>query len=171
LAPTPIPAVDPTRPPTRFKRAILPVALSGPGTWFYINVASRIDPALIRATGGRVDSSFGAVPLLLLTTRGARSGQPRTVPLLYFTDGGDVVLMASSFGRPKLPAWFHNLKADPECTLLRRGVEARHVARETEGEDRDRLFELAKQLYRGYGVYEQRVAGIRRVPVLRLSAL
>jgi hypothetical protein len=50
-------------------------------------------------------SARGILPLVLLTARGARSGLERTVPLVYFTDGGDVILMASSFGRPRFPAW------------------------------------------------------------------
>jgi deazaflavin-dependent oxidoreductase (nitroreductase family) len=104
-----------------------------------------------------------------MTTRGARSGVERTVPLLYFTDGDDVILMASSFGRPRYPAWYFNLEASGEATLYRLGVAARYTAVEVESPERDRLYELAKQLYRGYGIYEDRVEGIRRVPVLRLS--
>lgn len=134
-----------------------------------MNVASRLDPLLIRLTRGRIDSTFGTVPVVLLTVRGARSGLERTVPLLYFTDDDDVILMASSFGRPRYPAWYHNLKANPEVSLYRRGHEGRYFAREVEGPERDRLYDLATQLYRGYRIYEGRVAGIRRVPVLRLS--
>jgi deazaflavin-dependent oxidoreductase (nitroreductase family) len=164
-----IAAVDPTVPPSAIKRSLTSFALSRPGTWFYINVASRIDPWLIRATRGRVDSSGRAAPIVLMTTRGARSGVERTVPLLYFTDGDDVILMASSFGRPRYPAWYFNLEASGEATLYRLGVAARYTAVEVESPERDRLYELAKQLYRGYGIYEDRVEGIRRVPVLRLS--
>jgi deazaflavin-dependent oxidoreductase (nitroreductase family) len=116
-----VPEVDPTRPPSWFKRAMVSVALS------------------------------------------------RTVPLLYFTDGDDVVLMASSFGRPRYPAWYHNLKANPEASLYRQGREGRYLAREADGAERDRLYEQAGGLYRGYGIYAERVAGVRRVPVLRLS--
>ena len=164
-----MPAVDPTRPPSSFKRRMTSVALSRPGTWFYMNVASRLDPWLIRATRGRIDSGMGMVPIVLLTARGARSGVERTVPLLYFTEQDDVILMASSFGRPRYPAWYHNLKANPEVRLHRRGQTGSYVAREVADAERDRLYGLATQLYRGYGVYEGRVAGVRRVPVLRLS--
>jgi deazaflavin-dependent oxidoreductase (nitroreductase family) len=164
-----IPAVDPTRPPSRLKRAAIPVVLSKPGTWLYMNVASRIDPWLIRLTRGRVDSSLGVVPIVLLTVRGARSGVDRTVPLLYFTDGDDVILMASSFGRARYPAWYQNLKANPEVSLYRRGHRGPYIAHEVEGAEHDRLYGLAAQLYSGYRTYEQRVSGVRHVPVLRLS--
>lgn len=166
-----IPRVDPTEPPSGFKRALVGFALSKPGTWFAMNVASRIDPWLVRATRGRLDSSMRAVPIVLMTARGARSGAERTVPLLYFSDGDGVILMASSFGRPRYPAWYHNLKANPEVRLYRNGREGRYRAVEVEGPEHDRLYELAKRLYHGYGVYEQRVEGIRHVPVLRLSPL
>ncbi|MBZ5564047.1 MAG: nitroreductase family deazaflavin-dependent oxidoreductase [Acidobacteriia bacterium] len=120
-------------------------------------------------SGGRVNFAAGLLPVVLLTTHGARSGVERTVPLVYFTDGEDVILIASSFGRPRYPAWYHNIKANPDITLEARGRRARFHAREVNGEDRARLYELAKQLYRGYGDYEQRTAGIRHVPVLRLA--
>ena len=162
--------VDPARTPSAFKRVAVSIALSRPGTSFYMHVASRIDPWLIRATKGRVDSAVGIVPIVLLTTRGARSGLERTVPLLYFTDGADIVLIASSFGRPRYPAWYQNLKANPEVTVCRRGHRGRYVAREVDGAEHDRLYAQAARLYRGYRIYESRVAGIRHVPVLRLSA-
>jgi len=164
-----IPDFDPRQTPSPIKRRMISLTLSRPGTWFYMNVASRLDPWLVRATGGRLDSSFGMVPILLVTTRGARSGQERTVPLLYFTDSGNVILMASSFGRPRYPAWYHNLKANPEATLYRRGVKARYRAEEVEGPERDRLYDLANQVYSGYSDYEERVEGTRHVPVMRLS--
>jgi deazaflavin-dependent oxidoreductase (nitroreductase family) len=164
-----LPSVDPNVPPSRLKRATVAIALSKPGTWFYINVASRIDPWLIRLTGGRIDSSLGLVPILLMSTRGARSGIERTVPLLYFTDGDDAILMASSFGRPRFPAWYHNVTANPDVTLYAKGRRGRYHAQEVEGPERERLYALANLVYSGYRVYEGRVEGIRRVPVLRLS--
>jgi deazaflavin-dependent oxidoreductase (nitroreductase family) len=161
--------IDPTRPPSAFKRAMTAIALSKPGTWFYVNVASRIDPWLMRISRGRINSTFRVVPVVLLVTRGAKSGLERTVPLVYFTEGEDVILMASSFGRPRYPAWYHNLKANPGCHLRQGGGLLPYRASEVEGPDRDRLYAEAKQLYSGYGVYEDRVSGIRRVPVLRLT--
>lgn len=165
----PIPRVDPDRPPTRLKRLLMPFALSKPGTWYGINVASRVDPKLMRLTRGRVNLGGNVLPTLLLTTRGRKSGIERTVPLVYFSEVDDVILMASSFGRPKLPAWYHNVMASREVTLTAGGVSERYRATEVEGPERDRLYEKAKQVYTGYGIYEDKTAGIRRVPVLRLT--
>jgi deazaflavin-dependent oxidoreductase (nitroreductase family) len=150
------------------KRLLMKFALSKAGNWYGINIASRFDPALIRMTRGRVNLGANQLPTLLMTVRGRKSGAERTVPLVYFSDGDDVILMASSFGRPKLPAWYHNVRASPEVTLTAGGVSERYRATEVEGPERDALYEKATQVYEGYGLYEQRTAGIRRVPVLRL---
>jgi deazaflavin-dependent oxidoreductase (nitroreductase family) len=165
----PIPKVDPDRPPTRVRRLLTPFALSKPGTWYGINIAARVDPALMRLTRGRVNLGGNVLPTLLLTVRGRKSGVERTVPLVYFSDGDDVILMASSFGRPKLPAWYHNVMASREVTLTAGGVSERYRATEVDGPERSALYEKAKQVYEGYGLYEERTAGIRNVPVLRLT--
>lgn len=165
-----IPRVDPNAvSESAFARALFTFALSKAGTWYSSQVGARIDPWLLRASGGRIDHAFGQIPIVLVHVRGARSGIERTVPLLYFNDGDDVILIASSYGRAKFPAWYYNLKANPDVRLEARGRTAPYVAHEATGEDRDRLFELAKKVYRGYGDYERRTAGIRRIPVMRLS--
>jgi deazaflavin-dependent oxidoreductase (nitroreductase family) len=166
-----IPPVDPRQHRSRLLRLATRIALTKPGTWFYSQVAARVDPWLMRRTRGRLSSVRGLLPVVLLTVRGARTGRERTVPLVYFTDDGEVILIASSFGRPRYPAWYHNVKANPEVTLEAMGHTGRFLARESEGEDRARLYELAKTLYSGYGNYEERTAGIRHVPFLRLSPL
>ena len=165
-----IPPVDPRSVrSSAFKRGMTAFALTGFGTWYSSQLGARIDPWLLRATRGRLDHTLGAIPVALLTVRGARSGRERRVPLLYFSDGDDVILIASSYGRAKFPAWYYNLKANPDVGLEAMGRSGSYVAREAEGEDRDRLFELGKLVYSGYGSYEQRTAGIRRIPVMRLS--
>jgi deazaflavin-dependent oxidoreductase (nitroreductase family) len=163
-----IPRVDPLRRKSLLAELATKIALTKAGTWFYSRVAARIDSSLVRISRGRISSAVGLFPIVLLTARGARSGIERTVPLVYFSDGDDVILMASSFGRPKYPAWFHNIKANPEVRLEAMGRTGSFIAEETEGSERERLYELAKRVYRGYGTYEERTQGIRHVPVLRL---
>lgn len=166
----PIPRVDPEAiSGSRFRSAMFAFALTRVGTWYSAQVGARIDPWLLRASGGRVEHSMGTIPVLLLSVRGARSGVERTVPLLYFNDGEDVILVASSYGRARFPAWYHNLKANPDVRLQARGRSAAYTASEATGEDRDRLFEQAKKVYRGYSEYERRTDGVRRIPVMRLT--
>jgi deazaflavin-dependent oxidoreductase (nitroreductase family) len=161
-----VPPVDPTEQPSGFKRAMHALGMSSIGRSYGINVASRIDPVLLRLTGGRfATTSF--FPLVLMTARGRRSGEPRTVALVHFTQGDEVILTASSFGRAKHPAWYLNATANPEVELSVGGRRGRYLVRETQGAERDRLFSLSKQLYAGYGLYEQR-ATERTIPVLAL---
>jgi deazaflavin-dependent oxidoreductase (nitroreductase family) len=164
-----IPRVDPVVSPSRFKRALTAFALTKTGTWYSSQMGARIDPWLVRVTRGRVDSALGQIPIAVVTVRGARSGVERKVPLLYFNDGDDVILIASSYGKAKFPAWYYNIKANPEVRLEAMGRSGSYVARETEGEDHDRLFELATKVFTGYNDYKQRTEGIRRIPVMRLS--
>ena len=161
-----IPPVDPTKPPSFFERAMHRAGMTGAGRWFGIEVGSRVDPWLMRATGGRV-ATTAFFPLVLMTVRGRKTGEPRTVPLVYFTQGDEIILTASSFGRERNPAWYYNAVANPEVELRAKGKGGPYLVRETEGEERDRLFELSKELYGGYGLYEQR-ASHRRIPVLAL---
>ncbi len=167
----PVPPYDP-RSPQR-----VPRWLAGPltrfgrsraGRWVGIHLLSRVDPWLLRVTRGRL-GLFPLRPTLLLTVPGRRTGEPRSVPLLYFTVGAEVVVIASSFGRPHHPAWYHNVRAHPEVTLTVAGRSHRYLAREVTGEERDELYALARELYAGYGDYEL-LAGEagRAIPVLAL---
>ncbi len=162
---TEIPKVDPTRRPLRV-RLIEPLALTGAARWWVIHVAPPIDRALFRLSGGR----FGSLPLnmLFLTHTGARSGKQRETPLLYFTDGEDAVVMASNYGREGHPAWYYNVKANPEVEVLAGGYRGRFRASIATGEDRERLWGLAKQLTRAYANYEERAAN-REIQVIRLT--
>lgn len=139
------------------------------GTWFILNVASRLDPALNRLTGGRISMAAAiGLPLALLTTTGAKTGLQRTVALVSFNVGEDVILIASNGGSTRNPAWYHNLRANPQAQLYRQGKTQSYTAREADGEERDSLWAEAVRIYEGYEVYQQR-AGKRRIPVMVLS--
>ena len=156
--PVRVPSVDPLA-PRRIRKAISePIALSPAGRWYMINVAPTIDATLGRITGGRLNSLPG-VPLLLLTHSGAKSGRTYTTPLVYFTQGDDVILTASNYGRARHPAWVANVRANPEVTLTAHGRAGRYRARVAEAAERDRLFALSKRFTRAYASYERRAAG------------
>jgi deazaflavin-dependent oxidoreductase (nitroreductase family) len=150
-------------------RAAIAFARTPAGRWFGINIAARVDPPLLRMSNGRV-STFAMAPVVNLTVPGRRSGEPRSTALLYFTRGDDVILIASSFGRDKHPAWYHNVMAHPEVTLEAKGREGRYLAREATGDERDELWALANRLYPGYDDYKRRTDAVgRTIPVLVLS--
>ena len=122
-----------------------------------------------RANGGTVTGPFAGRPLLLLTTTGARSGEPRTTPLVYTTDGERLVIIASKGGAPNNPAWYHNLTANPEATV-ELGTERFQVRAEVaQGEERDRLFEAQAAQMPNFAEYQQKTS--RRIPVVTLQRL
>ena len=163
-------AVRPFDPDTQqmpFKAVLDRVFQTRWGTWVAIHIGQRLDPYLMRATRGRIRISFTA-PTILLTHTGAKTGKRRTTPLLYFTDAANVVLIASKGGAPQHPAWYHNLKAHPEVEASTDGRPQRYVAREAEGAERERLWNLATKLYSGYEDYQARATS-RRIPVIVLE--
>jgi deazaflavin-dependent oxidoreductase (nitroreductase family) len=165
-----VPTVDPHAKRGAIVRTYMRVMRTSPGRWLAINVAARLDPHLLRATRGRV--GFGlSLPSVNVTTTGAKSGQARTATLLYFNDGDDVILVASSFGRDRHPAWYHNLKAHPEAALECAGGSGRYVASEVDDEaERARLFGLVDLVYPGYADYREHACAVgRRIPIMRLT--
>jgi deazaflavin-dependent oxidoreductase (nitroreductase family) len=153
---------------SRYQRVLEDFAKSRVGGWYYVNVAGKIDPFILRATKGRVSLSPGA-SVMLLRTIGAKSGRPRDTALLFARDGNRIILIASKAGNPHHPAWYHNLKAHPEVEVLAPRLSGRYVATEvTDDAERARLWAIASSRYAGYDSYQQRTGG-RRIPVVVLS--
>src|SRR5215213_3207220 len=143
-------------------------AQSKAGSWFYINVAMRVDRVLLPLSRGRFSISVGQ-QVGMLETMGAKSGEPRSIPLLFIRDGDRVVLIASMGGAPRHPAWLHNIRANPRVKFLGPGsTTGEYVAREPEGEERARLWAAAVDYYAGYAEYKIR-AGKREIPIAVLE--
>jgi deazaflavin-dependent oxidoreductase (nitroreductase family) len=136
--------------------------------WPVLNQLMKGHAIVYRASGGRIGHRFpGAPPTLLLDHVGAKSGTRRTTPLLYVRDGGDFVVVASKGGHPRHPAWFHNLRANPDVTI-QVGSERRAVrARVATPEERTRLWPKAVAAYSGYTGYQQRTG--REIPLVILE--
>lgn len=151
-----------------WERPLEAIASSRPGGWIALNVANPIDQRLLEWSDGRVGVFVGQAVGLLYAT-GAKSGQPRKTPLLYIRDGDRIVLVASQTGKPKNPAWYHNVKAHPDVEFLPRGgPRSSYVARQAEGDERERLWVESCDHYAGYAGYE-RLAGGREIPVIVLE--
>jgi len=124
------------------------------------------------AKGGKGVGQFGN-RLLLLTTKGARSGEPHTTPLMYHRDGQRYVIVASKGGAPDNPAWYRNLKANPLARVevgAKTGTETFEVrAREAEGEERERLFAERVAIAPGFGEYQRMTS--RQIPVMILERI
>src|SRR5688572_710196 len=144
----------------------------------YLDVVDRVWPllrramgghtAIYRATNGKVGHRVpGLPPMLLLDHVGAKSGTKRTSPLVYVRDGDDIVLVASKGGNPKNPAWFHNLKANPETTVQVGSEKIPVRARVATEAEHQRLWPKAVNTYRGYDEYQQRTD--RKIPLVVLE--
>jgi deazaflavin-dependent oxidoreductase (nitroreductase family) len=164
-----IPRVDPRARPAAWKRGMRRLVATRPGAVIHRTIAAPLDAPIMKATGGRVSFAAGVLPVVVLTSTGARSGQRRETPVSYFTDGDDVILMASNYGGARHPSWYHNLLAHPDCELHIGQRGGSFVARAAEGAERDRLYALAVDLYQGYARYAQQTDGIRTIGVLRLT--
>jgi deazaflavin-dependent oxidoreductase (nitroreductase family) len=139
---------------------------TAPRSPLLIRLASAAHRGLYRASAGRLGGSVGGAPVLLLATRGRRSGKVRTTPLLYVRDGEDFVVVASNGGRDQHPAWWPNLQAHPRPTVQVKGERLAVEAGEVTGPERERLWALLVAAYPAYDTYRQRTA--RELPVVRL---
>ncbi|MFD5716631.1 nitroreductase family deazaflavin-dependent oxidoreductase [Streptomyces sp. NPDC127036] len=119
-----------------------------------------------RSAGGIVGGDFEGVPLLLLTTTGARTGKPRTTPLTYLRDGHRLVVFAANGGREKHPAWYHNLFANPSASVEIDSDTYAVTATEIGGAERERLWERQLEYTPYFADFEDRAG--RRTPVLAL---
>jgi deazaflavin-dependent oxidoreductase (nitroreductase family) len=121
-----------------------------------------------RSAGGVVGGDYTGTPLLLLTTTGARSGEPRTMPVMYLADGERLVVFAANGGRPHHPGWYHNLLAAPTAHV-EVGTDAYAVtASEAEGAERERLWSRQLTTAPYFAGFQDR-AGKRRIPVVVLT--
>jgi deazaflavin-dependent oxidoreductase (nitroreductase family) len=138
-------------------------------SWPVLRRLMGVHTLLYRASNGRVGHHLPGVssPMLLLDHVGAKSGNKRTSPLLYIPDGDDVVIVASKGGYPRNPAWFYNLKANPNTTV-QVGSDRREVhARVATPEERKRLWPTVVKAYSGYGDYQRRTD--REIPLVILE--
>ncbi len=122
-----------------------------------------------RANGGKVTGPFAGSPLLLLTTTGAKSGRPRTTPIVYTTDGERLIVIASKGGAPSHPDWYHNLVTHPEVTVELGNEQFQARASVAEGQERERLYNLQAALMPGFAEYQQKTS--RQIPVVILERI
>lgn len=123
-----------------------------------LRAVGKLNVPLYRATGGRLFGQLDRAPVLLLTTTGRKSGQPRTAPVVYLADGERVVVIGSNAGNERAPAWALNLRANPDAEV-ELGRERRKVcARVAEGDERAELWRRVNEQYSGFDGYAARTS-------------
>ena len=149
------------------------VRLSGtvpPISWLYARSLHHLDRAVYKLTRGRATfvSLVTGLPIVMLTTTGAKTGRHHTLPLVALPDGDRLVIIASNYGQHSNPAWYYNLRADPHVTIAFDGATRQMAARELEGEERERQYSRGIEIYPGWTQYRTRAAH-RRIPVIELT--
>ncbi|WP_349270498.1 nitroreductase [Mycolicibacterium parafortuitum] len=151
-----------------YRRALGQFGRTRTGMWFATRVAPKLDPPLLKLTGGRISSVY-PLPVMLLTTTGAKSGLRRQLPLVYAVDGDSLILIASNYGRPGNPAWYRNLTANPRVEVLAGKRSGTYIASEiADPAERSAAWDKALDMYAGYSDYEVR-SGNRTIPLIRLA--
>jgi len=155
--------------PNSFQRLLHRIVMMRPVTAFLARKIHLIDGLVWKWTGGKhAFSEVAGWPIVQVTTTGARTGIPHTLPLIGLFSGDQIALIASSFGRQRNPGWYYNLKAFPECEVEFRGGSRKYLAREAEGQEREKYWQLALSYYAGYDRYQIRAVN-RRIPVVVLE--
>jgi deazaflavin-dependent oxidoreductase (nitroreductase family) len=160
--------VDPNRQRGWLSRTYAAFSNTRLGRFLSIHVVWKLDPPLMRATGGRLGFDL-MIPTALLETRGARTGLVRRNAVIYFHDGERVTIVASKLGLPEHPAWFHNLVANPDVTFGGIPMRAAVIGDEVE---RQRLWTLADQVFGPYAAYRREAAQANRtIPIVQLTPM
>ncbi|HEX3545223.1 MAG TPA: nitroreductase family deazaflavin-dependent oxidoreductase [Mycobacterium sp.] len=120
-----------------------------------------------RANGGKVGGPFEAADIVLLTTTGAKSGQPRLSPLAYFTIDDRMLIAGSYGGAPKDPAWVQNLRANPKAHVEVGAESYDVIARELLRDERDAQFDKLVELAPAFGDYQAKTS--RMIPLFELQ--
>jgi deazaflavin-dependent oxidoreductase (nitroreductase family) len=120
-----------------------------------------------RETAGERGYNWRGTTILLLTSTGRSSGEQRTTPLIHRTDGDRWVIVASKGGAPQNPAWYENLRADPNATITVKDREIPVIASTATGAERERLWSLLAEVWPAYDDYQRRTE--REIPVVVLT--
>jgi deazaflavin-dependent oxidoreductase (nitroreductase family) len=142
-------------------------------SWFFARTLHHIDGVFLRLTDQKATLTgiLAGLPTVILTTTGAKSGLPRTVPLVGLHDPSDpsqIALIASNFGQSHHPAWYHNLTANPQATCQVDGQTDSYLAEEVHGTVYDSIWQAAEKTYLGYTKYKERAVN-RHIPIMILT--
>jgi deazaflavin-dependent oxidoreductase (nitroreductase family) len=158
--------VDPAERPGLFVRAYAAFSATRLGRFMSRHIGWKVDPFLLRITGGRFASTL-VFPTAVLETTGAKSGLIRRNAVIYFNDGDLFTIVASLAGAPRDPGWYFNLKANPDVVFNGRPMRASVVEDEA---DRERLWGLADRVFPAYARYRRDAARANRhIPIVQLT--
>jgi len=155
--------------PNLLQRLLHRIVMIHPVSKFFAPRMHRLDFWMLKLSGGKYTlSELAGWTIIQLTTIGAKTAQKRTMPLIATFDGDKIGLIASSFGRKNNPGWYYNLKANPVCFVDHNGKIVCFEAREVDGDEYDKYWQMGTSVYAGYEAYKER-ASHRHIPVIVLE--
>ena len=158
------------RPVNALQRLVQRGASTRAGAWLFSKTAHHLDRRLLALTHGRtaLATLMAGLPIITVTTTGAKTGRPRPLPLLGIPIDGDLALIGTNFGRTNTPGWVHNLEADPSARVEYRDRRVDVTARRATPDETEAALVAAARVYPGYDQYRARITG-REVKVFVLS--
>ena len=159
------------KPSNAAQRGMQKVASSRPGAWVFSKGLHYADRWMFKVSKGRltVPGIVAGLPILMVTTTGAKSAKKRTMPLVAVPIEGDLAIIGTNFGQTNTPGWVYNLEADQNGSVSYRDRETPFVARRATPEETDQALVAAARVYPGYDKYRERISG-REVKVFVLQA-
>lgn len=159
------------RPPNAFQRVVQVLVATRPGAWFLSKTLARLDRFVSGLTHDRVvlPEVLAGLPVLVVTSTGRRSGNPRTTRLIAIPIRDTLALLGTNFGQPRTPTWVLNLEADPRATVTHRGITRPLFARQATETERAEVLRNSTGIYGGYLKYQQRIEGRRRLRIFVLE--
>ena len=156
--------------PNAAQRAMWHVSSSRPGAWLFAKSGPHLDRFLLRLSKGQVTLAtlVAGIPVITIVTTGARTGRTRSTPLLGVPFAGDLAVIGTRFGQKGTPGWYYNLRADPAIQVIYQDKSTAAVAREVQGDERQAIWERARQIYGGYDAYARRIKD-RQIHIMLLS--
>jgi deazaflavin-dependent oxidoreductase (nitroreductase family) len=144
------------------------------GAWILSRTLHHFDEVILRLSNNKMTltSVLSGLPIIMLTSQGAKSGLLRTVPLLGIPDetgSNQIALIASNYGQKRYPGWYYNLKANPQAKGSIGGQMQNFIAHEAEGEEYNHFWQAATDIYTGFSNYRERIGDRRHIPIMVLT--
>jgi deazaflavin-dependent oxidoreductase (nitroreductase family) len=144
--------------------------MSKTGAWVFSKTMHGLDMLVFKLSGGKNTATSIVVgfPMIVLTSKGAKSGEKRSVPLIGIPNGKDkIIVVASNWGQKHHAGWYFNLMKHPQCEVTVNDKTEKYTAHETKGAEREKLWKKAVEVYKGYDLYKVRAG--REIPVFLLE--
>ena len=157
--------------PNAAQRAMWHISSSRPGAWLFARSLPQVDRWILQLSHGQrtLAGVTAGIPVLTVTTTGAKTGQPRSSPLLGVPFGHDIAVVGTRFGQPGTPGWYYNLRAEPRAEVTYRGRSVSATAREADEDEWPQIWAQARRIYTGYDAYARRITD-RKIHIMILSA-